>query len=102
MIGNLSEQEFANILHTYLSPSKAIQSEEHLYGRDTQLQPIKEALYSPGRTVFIYGDRGVGKTSLAQTVAFGHQYAEYDAIIKACSTRTDHPTAWWEVMDGIE
>ena len=29
-----------------------------------------------GRSIFIYGDRGVGKTSLAQTVAFAHQGAK--------------------------
>ncbi len=46
MIGNLSEQEFAAILHTHLRPSSPIQSEEHLYGRETQVKRIKEALYS--------------------------------------------------------
>jgi archaellum biogenesis ATPase FlaH len=88
MIGNLTEAEFAKILHTHLSPSTPIQSEEHLYGRDAQIQRIKEALYSPGRTIFIYGDRGVGKTSLAQTIAFAHQSSAHDPIIKACSSRT--------------
>lgn len=48
MIGNLTEEEFAKILHTHLSPSTPIQSEEHLYGRDAQIQRIREALYSPG------------------------------------------------------
>lgn len=40
----------------------------------------------PGRSIFIYGDRGVGKTSLAQTVAFGHQTGDRDPIFVACSS----------------
>lgn len=88
MIGNFTEAEFAKILNTHLSPSTPVQSEEHLYGRDSQIQRIKEALYSPGRTIFIYGDRGVGKTSLAQTVAFAHQSAQHNPVIKACTSLT--------------
>jgi hypothetical protein len=43
MIGNLTEAEFAKILHTYGRPSTPIQSEEHLYGRDAQIQNIQLA-----------------------------------------------------------
>jgi uncharacterized protein len=84
MIGNLSEQEFAEILHTHLRPSSPVQSEEHLHGREVQIRRIKEALYSPGRTVFIYGDRGVGKTSLAQTIAYAHHSSNHDPLLLAC------------------
>ena len=102
MIGNLAEEEFARILHTHLSPSTPVQSEEHLYGRDAQIQRIKEALYSPGRTIFIYGDRGVGKTSLAQTVAFAHQSSEHDPIIKACSSRTTFGELIIQIADDLQ
>ena len=36
-------------------------------GRERLLTQIRRALLSPGRHVFIYGERGVGKTSLART-----------------------------------
>ena len=102
MIGTLTEEEFAKVLHTHLSPSTPIQSEEHLYGRDSQIQRIKEALYSPGRTIFIYGDRGVGKTSLAQTVAFAHQSAKHDPIIKACTSRTTFGGLINQIADDLQ
>ncbi|MCP4680280.1 MAG: ATP-binding protein [Deltaproteobacteria bacterium] len=92
MIGTLDKLDFAKILHSHLSPSRPIQSREHLYGRDAQFNEIEQALYSPGRHVFIYGDRGVGKTSLAQTAAFTHQSSDNDPILVACgrnSTFTD-------------
>jgi len=38
----------------------------------------------PGRSVFIYGDRGVGKTSLAQTAAFEHQSSSAAPVLTGC------------------
>jgi|ERR1017187_2153403 replication-associated recombination protein RarA len=73
MIKTLNREDFANLLHANLSPTSPIQSQEHLFGRSKQLQLIEQALCAPGRSIFIYGDRGVGKTSLAQTVAYSHQ-----------------------------
>lgn len=49
---------------------------------------IKSALYSVGRNVFIYGDRGVGKTSLAQTAAYIHQSSDGTPILLACDSST--------------
>jgi uncharacterized protein len=71
-----AEELFGIALHRVLSPSHAIQSAELLRGRTEHLAEIRRALYSPGRQVFIYGHRGVGKTSLAQTAAFERQSSE--------------------------
>lgn len=65
-----SEDAFIAVLNENLSASVPIKSIEHLCGRQEQSQLIKRALRLPGRSVFIYGDRGVGKTSLAHTSAF--------------------------------
>jgi hypothetical protein len=88
MIGQLSLDEFVSILHKHVSPTSPIQSQEHLFGRERQLEQVDQALYAPGRSVFIYGDRGVGKTSLAQTVAYSHQSATHDPILLACDPQT--------------
>src|SRR5208282_6571100 len=61
-IGTLDETTFVKILQQHLRPSSPVDSFEHLYGRERQLEQIKQAMYSPGRHVFVYGDRGVGKT----------------------------------------
>src|SRR5262249_52543293 len=39
---------------------------------------------SPGKHVFVFGERGVGKTSLAHTAAVLHQSADADPIRIAC------------------
>ncbi len=69
-------------------PTSPIQSQEHLFGRERQLEQVQQALYAPGRSVFIYGDRGVGKTSLAQTVAYSHQSSTHDPVLLACGPET--------------
>jgi uncharacterized protein len=89
MIASLTEDEFAAELDKHIRPSRPIDSYEHLFGRERSLSEIKQALSSSGRHVFIYGDRGVGKTSLARTAAFTlHPTTSGDPIYVACGENT--------------
>jgi len=88
MRGRIAEQEFATILNSVLAPSRAIESPELLKGRDMQLQEIRRAWYQGGRQIFIYGYRGVGKTSLAMTAAHQHQSADAAPIRVICESGT--------------
>jgi nucleoside-triphosphatase THEP1 len=65
----MEKKEFFKRLHKIVSPSTPVNKEEFLFGRTRQLESIEEALYAKGRHCFIYGDRGVGKSSIAYTVA---------------------------------
>ncbi len=96
-IGNLDKENFAAVLHQHLSPSSPIQSPEHLFGRGAQLREIEEALFARGRHIFIYGDRGVGKTSLAQTAAFSHQGADNDPILLTCG----RDASFYQIINAI-
>jgi hypothetical protein len=83
-IKNLDETTFKQILKENLTPAQAISSPEHLKGRAQNLRQIDRAFNSAGKHIFIYGDRGVGKTSLAQTAAFLHQSADAEPILLTC------------------
>lgn len=83
-IPNLSEQEFKQILRDNLTPASAISNPQHLKGRSKALRQIERAFNSPGCHVFIFGDRGVGKTSLAQSAAILHQSSDNHPIVIAC------------------
>lgn len=87
-IRGLSQQKFEEIIAEYIRPSAPIDSFEHLFDRAPQLQKIEEAFNSPGRHVFIYGDRGAGKTSLAQTAAFRHHPSVGEPVLTACGRST--------------
>jgi uncharacterized protein len=89
---NLSQTEFERLLANYVRPSSPIESFEHLFDRDKQLNRIEEALSSPGRHIFIYGDRGAGKTSLAKSAAYKHHPSQGEPIYTACGQRTTFST----------
>lgn len=96
-ISCVSDDDLKEILAGNLTPSDTIKTPERLFGRQKNLQIIDRALNSPGRQIFIFGDRGVGKTSLALTAAFLHSASESPPIHVMCG-RTN---GFAEVMHAI-
>jgi uncharacterized protein len=83
-IRGMTDDRLKEILAENLTPSKSIQTPERLFGRTKNLTAIDRALSSPGRQIFIYGDRGVGKTSLALTAAHLHTDSHIAPIQVMC------------------
>jgi uncharacterized protein len=83
-IPEVSDSALRKILTENLTPSDTIKTPERLFGREKTLKTIDRALNSAGRQIFIYGDRGVGKTSLALTAAFLHTGVENLPIYVPC------------------
>lgn len=91
------EDSVQDLIARHFTPSKEITSIERLKGREPELLKIKRALPSAGRHVFIYGDRGVGKTSLAVTAANLHNASGDTPIYVLCS---EHMT-FFDVIKAI-
>jgi uncharacterized protein len=83
-IVGLKRDQFEEALQRTLSPTTPIRTAEYLRGREKKLEDIRRALVQPGRHIFVFGDRGVGKTSLAQTAAYEHQSATNEPILLGC------------------
>ena len=83
-ITSVNETEFRKVISKNLTPSEEIRTPERLFGRVKNLTSIDRALNSPGRQIFIYGDRGVGKTSLAVTAAHVHNTSASPPIYVPC------------------
>lgn len=79
----LSFEQFSSLRQEFFH-LRPIDQQEHLKGRATQLSQIHRSLDSLGRQIFIFGDRGVGKTSLARTAAFSAPGYKFDPIYVAC------------------
>ncbi|MBU3096082.1 ATP-binding protein [Acinetobacter baumannii] len=84
---------FITELKEIVTPAHPVLYAKHLKGRDIQLKKIEQALYAVGRNIFIYGERGVGKSSLAATAANEWMKNQADAdpntyIDIACSRDT--------------
>lgn len=82
-IAGFDEQGLIEELNRLLSPSDPIRSSEFLLGRESNLKEIRRHLATKGRHVFIFGDRGVGKTSLAQTAATNFHPADSEPVLVA-------------------
>lgn len=83
----LSPDEFYSRLYKVVRPSQPIDASEFLFGRDRQYEAMKAALYAPGRHSFIFGNRGVGKSSLAHSIAFDLQ-EQTEPILLSCDEET--------------
>ena len=98
-------QAIALRLTQFFRPSAAINSEELFQGRTPQVRAVVDAINQPGRHAIIYGGRGVGKTSLAQILAFKLKGREPVPIICAyvtCDSGDDFSTLWFKVFSEIE
>lgn len=60
-----NRHELSEFTEKYLSKSHPIDDSKMLYGRSHELELVEDALYSRCTQVFIVGDRGVGKSSIA-------------------------------------
>jgi len=81
-----TRDEFGRKLDTVVSAAHPIRSIQMLKGRAEQLDEIDRALYAAGRHIFIYGDRGVGKSSLAATAAYQYQSADAEPMFVSGSS----------------
>jgi energy-coupling factor transporter ATP-binding protein EcfA2 len=82
--GFRDEKAFGEHLQTVLSPAKPVDDPTLLHGRDEALKKVSRALYADGRHVFIYGDRGVGKSSVAKTAASLYRDGRKDYLWVSC------------------
>lgn len=78
------------------TPSTPIRLADLFAGRRRQINQLLEAVAEPGRHAFIYGERGVGKTSLSQVLALivpaGRQHVLH--VRKACIAADTFETIW--------
>lgn len=95
---NLDQEAFGERIHQFLSPSGPLESSECLFGRDDQLGRIRKALMAPGRQIFIYGERGVGKSSLANAAATEFQSSDKHPIHVSGSSDATFQTIVWSLI----
>lgn len=95
--GYESKSEFTKKLNEHVSASGPVKSIQQLFGREKEMSLIEEALYANGRHVFIYGDRGVGKSSLAAAAAAQYQSPDNLPIQIGCSP----DTRFYETIENL-
>ena len=86
----LDPDEFKAVLRENIRPAQPIDDPQLLKGRDAKLREIERAFNSRGMHIFIHGDRGVGKTSLALTAATLKHPASSEPPNGECPGRSRH------------
>ncbi|TOJ91205.1 AAA family ATPase [Vibrio parahaemolyticus] len=88
------------------TPHQPVQSEELFFGRQKAVSKIIEQLNTPGQHVLLYGDRGVGKSSLANitTKLLIEKVLKVPLFVKRCSSEDNFLTIFEEVLksEGVE
>ena len=96
-IAGFYDDSLKDVLSANLTPSDFIRTPERLFGRARNLLAIERALSSAGRQIFIYGDRGVGKTSLALTAAHIHT----DSVLKPIHVNCGRSAGFYPVVQAV-
>jgi Cdc6-like AAA superfamily ATPase len=84
-------------LSSAFSPSAPVSSLDLFSGRISELERTEDAVLQRGRHVAIYGERGVGKTSLANVLPDRLQYLtkyNYQVVRHNCSSASTFHSMW--------
>lgn len=96
----MTKEEKLLVLRQVFSPISPIQEEDFFFGRIPQLEKVADAINEKGQHAILYGERGVGKTSLANIMATKYTYVY---PVKVTCDRLDNFKSLWErAFDGIQ
>ena len=92
-------------IFTTFTPGSPVKHLDLLAGRNTQIGKIFDAVLSPGQHAVIYGDRGVGKSSLANLIydmIFASGQQGYVPVHVNCGVSSSFPDIWADVFRQLE
>lgn len=88
------------------TPHQPIDLPDWFAGRSHLLDRAHDAVNTEGRHVVLFGDRGVGKTSLARVLAVGVQQPEIEngirAIVVVCNSADTYGSIWRKVFQEVQ
>ena len=83
-------------------PNLPIDDPAFLLGRDLELEQAVDELSTPGRQILIYGDRGIGKSSLGIVTAYTLQltegFREHSFIRHKCTSQSTLASIFGEAL----
>lgn len=96
----MSNTEKKEILRQVFSPISPIEEIDLFFGRKVQLEKVRDAINEKGQHAILYGDRGVGKTSLANIMS--RSYTNLYAVKITCDRTDDFKTIWERIFNNIK
>jgi Cdc6-like AAA superfamily ATPase len=90
---------------TIFTPGRPVKHLDLLAGRQQQINKVLEAVLSPGQHAAIYGERGVGKSSLANLIydmVFASGQQDFVPVHVNCGVTVTFQTIWAEVFRQLD
>ncbi len=99
-MSSVSDQQYQTIwdmAKKVFLPFTPIELVELFHGRQNEIHSITDALTMPGRHAVMFGERGVGKTSLANLIPFFTSWPDASTFRFSCSQNDTFET----IFDGV-
>ncbi len=96
----MKKEERRKILKTVFSPTTPIKKEKFFHGRITQLEKVCDAINEYGQHAIVYGERGVGKTSLANIMV--ESFTNLYPVKITCSRNDSFFSLWQRALNKIQ
>jgi Cdc6-like AAA superfamily ATPase len=96
----MTKEEKLFILNQVFSPTSPIKQKDFFYGRINQLNKVADAINEKGQHAILYGERGVGKTSLANIMATS--YTNLYPVKVTCNREDNFRTLWENALDNVQ
>ena len=95
----MTKEEKLQKLNVVFSPTAPIKRQDLFFGRIYQLDSVCDAINERGQHAILFGERGVGKTSLGNIIATQLTYVFPIKI--TCSRKDDFKSMWLRAMGKI-
>jgi len=96
----MTQEQKQLILGQVFSPTSPIQEKDFFFGRIKQLEKIADAINEHGQHAILYGERGVGKTSLANIMS--KSYTNLYPVKITCDRQDTFKTLWERAFESIQ
>ncbi|OYU79354.1 MAG: hypothetical protein CFE23_14390 [Flavobacterium sp. BFFFF1] len=96
----MNKDQKLELLRDVFSPMSPIRQKDFFSGRLTQLEKVAEAINEIGQHAILYGERGVGKTSLANIMVAG--YTNIYTVKITCNRQDAFKTLWQSAFESIQ
>ena len=96
----MKKEERLQLLKQVFSPISPIKRRDFFFGRRMQLEQVVDAINETGQHAILHGERGVGKTSLANIMF--NAYTNLYPVKITCNREDEFKTLWERAFSEVQ
>lgn len=99
-ISTPTKEQKLRILNNAFSPTAPIKKHDFFFGRINQVEKVCDAVNEEGQHAIVYGERGVGKTSLANIIS--ESITNLYPVKITCNKKDTFTSLWIQAFEKIQ